>query len=110
MPHRQVAINSNVVSLVTHPQRGYRINDFITIVPSDHDTVWGFLAKEEPNVLDIMVDPVGGLLVDQHRAQVTSLLLGHPTHLVAAPAAVWAAGITEVPVFKLEVLRQVFPT
>jgi hypothetical protein len=108
VPHR---INrANVIDLTTLVGLTYYPHQFMTPVPAGFDTVWGFLAKEEPHVLDLMQDPVRGLIVDQNKAQIHALLLGHDTHIVQSPAAVAARGIASVQAFTLEVLRQVFPT
>ncbi len=79
-------------------------------VPVGHATVWSFLLKEEPHVLELMLDPVGSLLADQRRAEIMAAVLGYGYHMVPAPPAVRATGIPVVKAFPLTVLRDVFPT
>jgi hypothetical protein len=102
--------HSNVIDLTRLVGRTYQPNQFMAPVPAGYDTVWGFLAKEEPHVLDLMQDPIKGLLADQRKAQVHALALGLEAYPILAPAALQLAGISSVLMFKLEVLRQVFPT
>lgn len=83
---------------------------FLTDVPPDHDTVWGFLCREEPHVLELMLDPVRSPLTDQARAKVVAACLGSDYLPVKSPPAVEAAGIPEVFAFSIGVLREVFPS
>lgn len=81
---------------------------FTTPTPPDHDTVWGWLARNEPWVLDTMTDPVLGCLDDQSRARSFASRTGVEYHAVTAPPALAAAGIPEVFAFPTSVLHDVF--
>lgn len=85
------------------------MEQFETFTPPAFDTVWGFLSKEEPFTLDLMTDPVLGLLEDQRRAVDLSQRRGIDPVPVAAPPAVARRNIPEVFAVPREVLLDVFP-
>lgn len=80
-----------------------------TTTPADHDTVWGFLARWEPWVLELMMDPIKGLFEDQERAKQIAHLLGYEPVAVPAPDKVRQAGVPEVFSFPMAVLLETFP-
>lgn len=82
---------------------------FETPVPDGYDTVWGFLLREEPFVLDIMMDPIQAGLSDQRRARIISDCLGETFKVVVAPPALLSVGVKEVFAFTTSVLRETYP-
>lgn len=92
-------------------QRGADIAcQFHTAVPEGYETVWGFLAMEEPYVLDIMLDPVQSLMREQSRACSLAEQYGYDRLIVMAPPAVAARGVPSAYAFPMAILREVFPT
>lgn len=82
---------------------------YLTSTPPDCDTVWGWLARNEPWVLDTMTDPVMGCLEDQERGRHFADRQGVEYVAVPAPPAVAQRGIPEVFAFPLHVLHDVYP-
>lgn len=68
------------------------------------DTAWSFLARTEPWVFGLMVDPVRGLVVDDRKART---MLACRT--VPAPDVLRTAGVEDVAVAPAAVWEVVFP-
>jgi len=103
-------MNMPTTSAAEHTNEPIAQRSFRTAVPPEYDTVWGFLASEEPHVLDLMLDPILSPLADQRRAEALASRAGAEVLTVIAPPAVAAAGITSVSAFPLYILREAFPT
>jgi len=85
------------------------VSAYLTDTPPDHDTVWGWLARNEPWVLGTMSDPVLGCLGDQTKAMEFAQRAGLEFIHVPAPPALRARGIPEAFAFPTSVLHDVFP-
>lgn len=81
---------------------------YLSDCPPDHDTVWGWLFRNEPHVLDTMTDPVAGCFGDQDKARDLAQRAGIDPLPVTAPPALRARGISEVFAFPTHVLHDVF--
>ncbi|MFD2183709.1 hypothetical protein [Rhodoplanes azumiensis] len=73
-------------------------------IPAGFDTAWSFLARTEPWVFGLMVDPVRELVVDDRKAR-TML----PCRTLPAPDVLREAGVEDVTVAPAAVWEVVFP-
>ena len=78
-------------------------------VPRGYATCWAFLARAEPAVLSLMIDPVSGLADDERRARRIARTLGSPYMLFPAPDVLREEGLTEIGAYAQEVLERTFP-
>lgn len=76
-----------------------------TPTPLGYDTILGFLAREQPEVLDLMSEPISDTVRDGFAMRNISKRAGVFAVKVAAPPGLIAAGITEVNAYSLELLR-----
>ena len=78
--------------------------------PPGYETCWGFLARTEPAVSPLMLDPIAGLAPDELRARRVAKAMRLPFMVLPAPVSLTAAeGLTEIGAYPAAVLERVFP-
>lgn len=81
---------------------------FISKCPAGTDTVWGFMARTEPWIIETADDPVADFLDDQERAVLLANREGVVPEIVIAPGPVLAAGVEQVLAFPEGILRDLY--
>jgi hypothetical protein len=77
--------------------------------PRGYETVWAFLARTETATLELMQDPVCGLIGDERRARKIARAMRVPVMLLPAPDVLHREGLTDIGAYPLAVLERVFP-
>lgn len=80
-----------------------------TAAPAGYETLWGFLARTEPATLELMEDPVCGMIVDERRARKIARAMRVPVMVLPAPDVLHREGLTEIGAYPAAVLERVFP-